>query len=511
MVEVRSRSGRGRAGGAFQPVAERRADPSARTDASILVVDDELLIRETLVEYLSQEGFSVSSFASGEDALEQAAEQRFDIVLCDVHLPGLDGLELLDRLQRISPETFVLLITAYATVENAVEAFQRGAHDYLMKPILLEEVLSKIQRLLAHRALYLENQWLRRELNLEHPLESGRIVGSSAAMAQVFEMVRKVAPTPSTVLILGESGTGKELVARAIHAGYRPSTTGDRSEEESLSPKAESRKPKVEGRKPIAESRFVALNCAAIPHDLLENQLFGHRKGAFTGADRDQPGVFVHAGAGTVFLDEIGEMPLATQAKLLRAIEQKEIMPVGAHEPIRVEARVLAATNKDLLKEVEAGRFREDLYYRLNVVCITIPPLRERREDIPDLVQFLLARHARTLGKRIGGVTHEAMQLLMACRWRGNVRELDNALQRAVILGEGPLVTPADLPPDLAPVEGDPALVDVLDLAVERFKKQHIERILRQTPDKKEAAQRLGIGLSSLYRHIADLAIQTQE
>ncbi len=504
MVELRSRSGRGKAGGAYQPEAGRPADSSARNDASILVVDDELLIRETLVEYLSQEGFSVSSFASGEDALEQAAERRFDIVLCDVHLPGLDGLELLDRLQRISPETFVLLITAYATVENAVEAFQRGAHDYLMKPILLEEVLSKIQRLLAHRALYLENQWLRRALNLEHPVESDRIVGSSAAMAQVFEMVRKVAPTPSTVLILGESGTGKELVARAIHAGYRP-------EEEGLPTKDESRKSKADGRKPMAESRFVALNCAAIPHDLLENQLFGHRKGAFTGADRDHPGVFVHAGSGTVFLDEIGEMPLATQAKLLRAIEQKEIMPVGAHEPIRVEARVLAATNKDLLKEVEAGRFREDLFYRLNVVCITIPPLRERREDIPDLVQFLLARHAGTLGKRISGVTHEAMQLLMACRWRGNVRELDNALQRAVILGEGPLVTPADLPPDLAPVEGDPALVDVLDLAVERFKKQHIERILRQTTDKKEAAQRLGIGLSSLYRHIADLAIQTQE
>jgi DNA-binding NtrC family response regulator len=477
MVETRSRP----VGRAFLPDG-KNARATASRRAAILVVDDELLIRETLVEYLAQEGFHVAASACGEDALEQAAQRRFDIVLCDVHLPGLDGLELLDRLQRISPETFVLLITAYATVENAVEAFQRGAHDYLMKPILLEEVLSKIHRLLAHRALHLENQWLRRQLNLDRRADGERIVGDSGAMAQVFEMVRKVAPTPSTVLIVGESGTGKELIARAIHDGYQGNDKSD--------------------------GRFVALNCAAIPHDLLENQLFGHRKGAFTGADRDQPGVFVHAGGGTVFLDEIGEMPLATQAKLLRAIEQKEIMPVGAHEPIRVEARVLAATNKDLLKEVEAGRFREDLYYRLNVVCISIPPLRERREDIPDLVEFLLARHARTLGKRINGVTHEAMQLLMACRWRGNVRELDNALQRAVILGEGPLVTPADLPPDLAPVEGDPALVDNLDKAVERFKKQHIERILRQTPDKKEAAQRLGIGLSSLYRNIAELAIQ---
>jgi transcriptional regulator with PAS, ATPase and Fis domain len=308
----------------------------------------------------------------------------------------------------------------------------------------------------------------------------------------VLEMVRKVGPTPSTVLIVGESGTGKELVARAIHA-----RTG-----------GEAGRPARAG---LLESRFVAVNCAAIPHDLLENQLFGHRKGSFTGADRDQVGLFVHAGSGTLFLDEVCEMPLATQAKLLRAIEQKEILPVGANEPVRVEARVLAATNKDLLHELEAGRFREDLYYRLNVVCIRIPPLRERREDIPALVDFLLARHARTLGKRIGGVTHEAMRVLLACRWRGNVRELDNALQRAVILGEGPLVTPADLPPDLAPAEGDPAMVDDLGEAVKRFEKQHIERILCLLPDKKEAAQRLGIGLSSLYRRIAELGIQAPD
>jgi transcriptional regulator with PAS, ATPase and Fis domain len=350
--------------------------------------------------------------------------------------------------------------------------------------------LTKVRRLLAHRDLYLENMWLRRELNRGH--EADQLVGASGPMKQVFEMVRKVGPTPSTVLIAGESGTGKELVARAIHA-----RTVDGS-----------------GGRPargLGEARFVAVNCAAIPHDLLENQLFGHRKGSFTGADRDQTGLFVHAGSGTLFLDEIGEMPLATQAKLLRAIEQKEILPVGANEPVHVEVRVLAATNKDLLKEVEAGRFREDLYYRLNVVCIHIPPLRDRREDIPQLVEFLLARHARTLGKHIHGVTHEAMQILLACRWRGNVRELDNALQRAVILGEGPLVTVADLPPDLAPVVGDPALVDDLGEAVERFEKQHIERILRLLPDKKEAAQRLGIGLSSLYRRIAELGIQMTE
>ena len=454
----------------------RRAAPAA----SILVVDDEVLIRDTLAEYLGQEGYAVAACATGEEALALAARQRFDVALCDVQLPGMDGLQLLERLHRISPEIFVLLITAYATVENAVEAFQRGAHDYLMKPILLDEVLGKVRRLIAHRALHLENQWLRRELNRARP---GQIVGASPAMQQVFAVARKVAPTRSTVLITGESGTGKELIARAVFEW---------------------------GPERPAPSRFIAVNCAAIPHDLLENQLFGHRKGAFTGADRDQAGVFVHAGSGVVFLDEIAELSPAVQAKLLRAIEQKEIQPVGANEPVRVEARVLAATNKDLKQEVEAGRFREDLFYRLAVVTIHLPPLRKRREDIPDLVTHLLNRHAQTLGKRLHGVTHEAMQLLLACRWRGNVRELDNALQRAAILGEGPLITPADLPPDLAPVEGDPAPVDDLGEAVRRFEKQHIERILRQIQDKREAARRLGMGLSSLYRRISELGIQTQ-
>ena len=440
-------------------------------------MDDEPLIRSTLAEYLTQEGFDVATCAAGEEALLQAAEQCFDVALCDVQLPGIDGIELLERLHQISPQTFVLFITAYATVENAVRAFQRGAQDYLMKPILLDEVLGKIRRLLTYRALYQENQALRRELNRDYDFD--HIVGHSAAMQRVFDMVRKVAPTRSTVLLEGESGTGKELIARAIHAQGAG-----------------------------AEARFLAINCAAIPHDLLENQLFGHRKGAFTGADRDQPGLFLHAGAGTIFLDEVGELTLSTQAKLLRAIDQKEIFAVGANEPVQIEARILAATNKDLRHAVDQGRFREDLYYRLNVVSIRIPALRERREDIPELVEFLLAKQAKALGKRVNGVTHETMQRLLACPWKGNVRELENALQRALILGEGPVITPSDLPPDLAPVPDDPALVDELAEAVRRFERQHIERILRQVPDKKEAAQRLAVGLSSLYRKIAELGIR---
>ncbi len=446
----------------------------ASSRAAVLVCDDEPLIRDTLAEFLAQEGFAVEAAGSGEEAVRRATNRYFDVVLCDVNLPGIDGIETLQRVLTVNPETFVLLITAYGTVESAVEAFQRGAQDYLMKPILLDEVLGKIRRLLKLRDLNRENQWLRRALHQQQPADA--VVGHSPAMARLYELARKVAPTKSTVLVQGESGTGKEVLARYVH---------EQSKGE----------------------RFLAVNCAAIPHDLLENQLFGHRKGAFTGADRDQTGVFVHAGDGTVFLDEIAELPMATQAKLLRAIEQKEILPVGANEPVRVEARIIAATNKALAAEVQCGRFREDLFYRLNVVTLTLPPLRDRREDIPELVEFLLARHAKSLNKQINGVSHEAMRLLIACPWKGNVRELDNALQRAVILGDGPLVTPADLPPDLAPVADDPNLVDDLTQAMKRFERRHIERILHQTTDKKEAAKRLGIGLSSLYRKIDELNV----
>ena len=452
--------------------------------ASVLVVDDEPIIRETLAEFLQQEGFTVVTCATGEAAVERAGLQKFDLVLCDVNLPGLDGIEVLERITTRCPETFVILITAYATVETAVEAFQRGAHDYLMKPIILHEVLSKIRRLLQTRDLFRENQWLRRELNRD--AASGEMVlGQSLVMKQALELARKVGPTPSTVLILGESGTGKELMARAIHRFAQVAKPND--------------------------GRFLAINCAAIPADLLENQLFGHRKGSFTGADRDTDGLFVHAGRGTVFLDEVGELPLSTQAKLLRAIEQKEIFPVGADEPVKVEARILAATNKDLQKEASTGRFREDLFYRLNVFSITLPALRSRREDIPELVDFLLAKHARTMGKKFTGVTHEAMQLLLTHPWKGNVRELDNALQRAIILGDGPLVTAEDLPPDIAPQPTDPFGIDDLDEAVKRFEKLHIERLLRTHTDKREVAKKLDIGLSSLYRKIEQYGIRIDE
>jgi transcriptional regulator with PAS, ATPase and Fis domain len=304
-------------------------------------------------------------------------------------------------------------------------------------------------------------------------------------MKQVMEIVRRVAPTNSNVLILGESGTGKELLARAIHK------------------QAQTARP--------TDGKFLAINCAAIPTELLENQLFGHRRGAYTGADKDSVGLFVHAGDGTVFLDEIGDLPLMTQAKLLRVIEQKEVLPVGANEPVTANARILAATNKDLAAEVAAGRFRNDLYFRLNVVSVTLPALRDRLEDLPQLIEFQLTKYARNVGKKFTALSHDAMKALLVHRWTGNIRELDNAIHRAVILGDPPLITPADLPPSIGQSAGTPSPfgVDDLEEANKRFEKLHIERILAETPDKKDAAKRLGIGVSSLYRKIEAYGIDT--
>ncbi|HXD88676.1 MAG TPA: sigma-54 dependent transcriptional regulator [Urbifossiella sp.] len=431
---------------------------------SILVIDDEPIIRSNLAEFLQQEGFAVQTAASGELGLQMLARHKFDAVLCDVNLPGIDGLEVLERATQASPETFVLLITAYATVESAIDAFHKGVHDYLMKPIILKEVERKLRRLLAQRDLFRENQRLHRELNRAN--EAGEmVVGTTPVMQQVVAMARKAARTPTTVLITGDSGTGKELLARWIHAAAQ------------------------DAQRP---SRFVPINCAAIPADNVESFLFGC------------------SDAGTLFLDEIGELPATAQAKLLRVIEQKESLPAGASEPRRLTARIIAATNKDLPKEVESGRFREDLFYRLNVVVLSLPPLRDRREDIPELVNHLLAKHVRALGKKIAGASHEALQILRPGAWKGNIRELENVLQRAVILGDGAMVTPADLPPDLAPRGDDPSAVDELTQAVERFEKLHIERILRQTADKREAAKRLGIGISSLYRKIEQYGIAAE-
>jgi DNA-binding NtrC family response regulator len=444
----------------------------------VLIVDDEEVIASTLKEFLQGEGFEVATARDLPTALAQVEALEPEIVLCDVQLPGADGITVLNRVLQIRPETLFIMITAYATVENAVAAFQRGAHDYLMKPVLFEDLLAKIGRLIRFRRLLRENQALRRQLHAPGDLDA--LVGDSPPIGAVKALIRKVAPTKTTVLITGESGTGKELVARALHA-----------------------------LGPASEEMFLAINCAAIPHDLLENQLFGHVRGAFTGADRDHAGLFVAAGRGTVFLDEIGELGRSTQAKLLRAIENKEVLPVGATRPLSFQARLLTATNKDLAAEVAADRFRADLYYRLNVVSIHLPPLRSRREDIPALVSALLAKHAKSLGKRIDGVDNATIRGLMLAPWIGNVRELDNALERALILSEGPILTPDDFPAGLIVESDGDAAGDNLRAAVRDYERQHIQRVLRECgDDKREAARRLGLGLSSLYRKLEEVGVR---
>jgi DNA-binding NtrC family response regulator len=444
------------------------------TKGRVLVVDDEEVIASTLQEFLQGEGYEVAVASDAPSALASIEKFEPDLALCDVQLPGSDGLELLEKLLRLRPELLVLIITAYATVESAVAAFRKGAHDYLMKPVIFDELLTKLDRLIRFRHLTLENHALRKQLHA--PVDIETLVGESPPMREVKTLIRKLGSTRSNILITGESGTGKELVARALHAqGVDPDTP------------------------------FLAINCAAIPHELLENQLFGHVRGSFTGADRDRSGLFAAAGRGTVFLDEIGELPLLTQAKLLRVIETKEVLPIGATRCEPIAARIVAATNRDLALEVDAGRFREDLYYRLNVVSIPLPPLRDRPEDIPDLIAVLLARHSLALNKRIDGVDNATIRRLASATWKGNVRELGNALERAAILGEGSTLTLDDFPVDLVGTQSLDDNADDLRAALERFERQHIRRVLdRCDGDKKEAARRLNLGLSSLYRKLED-------
>ncbi|MSR56824.1 MAG: sigma-54-dependent Fis family transcriptional regulator [Planctomycetaceae bacterium] len=447
-----------------------------KSTRQVLIVEDEPVIRNTLREFLTSEGFLVSEAATVADALTQVRQRDFVVAICDVRLPDGDGIGLLKRLLQMDPDLFVLIITAYATVENAVEAFKAGAYDYLVKPVLFDDLHHKLQRLFRYRELFVENQSLRRELSRQDRFDE--LVGSSKSLEEVQATIRKIAATHSNVLLEGESGTGKELFARVIHRAG-----------------------------PKSHEKLLAVHCATQPVELLEAQLFGQCKGAFPGAQSDQPGILLHAGEGTVFLDEVGQLPLATQSKLLRAMEFQEIMPLGGTEPVRVASRIIASTTRDLMREVAEGRFQEDLFYRLNGVKIRIPPLRERLDDIPELVEFFIGKHTAALGKRVTGATSETMRLLMSARWKGNVRQLDNAIERAVIMCEEAQIEPKDLPPDLLGVGQILPDTDDLRSALRHYERMHISRVLRQWPDKREAAKRLRLGLSSLYRKIEELGL----
>ena len=448
---------------------------------TILVVDDESVARHSVAEVLQEEGYQVHEAADGPAALQALEELDLDLVLCDLRMPGSDGLSVLKMARERYPQTMFMLMTAHGSVATSVEALRLGAQDYLLKPLLFEDVLHKVDRLLTHKQQAWEIQILRREVNQDADFE--RLVGRSPAMQEVLGLIEKVAPTNAPVLLTGESGTGKEVVARLIHAHSAQK-----------------------------DNVFLPINCGAIPETLLESQLFGHTKGAFTGATGSQEGLFQRARGGTIFLDEIGEMPLPLQVKLLRVIEEKEVLPLGATNPLKVDVRILAATNRNLKQEVEKGQFREDLYYRLNVIGLSLPPLRDRREDIPLLVEYLVQRNNRELKEAYNGVDNQAMKLLMSLPWRGNVRELDNVLERAMILGGGEWISVADLPrgeassaPPRAPTGEN------LKEAVRAYERSHIENVLnRMDGDKRAAAELLGLSLSSLYRKLEEFDVQPE-
>lgn len=446
----------------------------------ILIVDDELILRENIAFILRKEGYEVEEAQDGQEAYEKFLKSNFDIVVSDIEMPKMKGIELLEKISQIDSQIIFIFITAYGSLETAIAALRLGASDYILKPIDFDELLLKIKRLLEYKKLILENQNYRRELQKQYSFDN--IIGKSEAMQRVFEMIRSVAETNSSVLITGNSGTGKELVSRAIHYNG-----------------------------PRKDKPFVVVNCGAIPETLTESELFGHKRGAFTGAIRDKDGLFKTADGGTLFLDEISEMPLQSQVKLLRAIEQKEIIPVGSSTPIPVDVRIISATNKDLLAEVEAGRFRRDLYYRLNVVEIKLPSLAERVEDIPLLVDYFVDKYRKEMNKPIKGVDSNAMKALINYEWRGEVRELENVIERAVIFCKGEYITLADLPnyiSNTAINEENMTEIKNLERALNEFEKKYIQRALMQNNhDKEKTAKMLGISTATLYRRIKELKI----
>ncbi|MEG6506631.1 sigma-54-dependent transcriptional regulator [Nitratidesulfovibrio sp. 1201_IL3209] len=473
------------------------------TTATILIVDDDAAHRSMLRTMLRGWGYATEEADDGESAVEKVRQRAWDAVLMDVRMARMDGIEALHRILDWNPATPVLIMTAFSSVDTAVEALRTGAYDYLTKPLDFDVLRHTLERALDHTRLASENRELRERLTAQAGQGAAGalygIIGRSAPMRELVEMIATVAPSEATVLITGESGTGKELVARALHAASHR-----------------------------AARQLVTVNCAALTETLLESELFGHERGAFTGADRRREGRFVQADGGTLFLDEIGEMPLPLQAKLLRALQQGEVQRVGSDTPLTVDVRVIAATNRDLREEAAAGRFREDLYYRLNVITVHVPALRERAGDVPLLAAFFLDRYTEKNRKHLKGFSPQAMDLLLRHDWPGNVRELENAIERAVILATGDYVTERELPLHLgtggiggnggnagaggaagsdagagnAPADGD-GLAPYAGLSLEDLERRAIIATLRETGDNKsEAARRLGITRATLHNKL---------
>jgi len=450
----------------------------------ILIVDDEASVRDWLTIYLKRAGHSYRTAADGAEALVALKEERFDLVITDLKMPRVSGLDVLRAVKARNPQTEVVVITAFATPETAIEAMKAGAYDYLTKPFKIDEMGLIISRALEKRALVQDVTALREQLVGRYRFED--LVGKSEAMRQVFELAKHVAGTKSTVLITGESGTGKELVARALH-----------------------------NASPRAKSPFVAINCGAIPENLLEAELFGHVRGAYTGAVSDSEGMFLSAQGGTLVLDEVGEMPLALQVKLLRALQERVVRPVGGTRDRQVDVRVIAITNRDLEQEMAENRFRQDLYYRLNVISIVVPRLADRSEDIPLLVHHFVRKFTLEQNKRIETVEPEAMRLLLGYTFPGNVRELENLVERAVTLAPGSALTASFLcPPSGGATAGKPAVGEIppegieLETIVADVEREYIRQALEQTRGvRKDAAKLLGISFRSLRYRLDKLEI----
>jgi DNA-binding NtrC family response regulator len=445
----------------------------------VLVVDDERAIRDLLSDAVRDAGYEVFSARNGQEALSAIRQEHIHIAICDIKMPGMDGIDLLKKIPDISPETVVIMITAYASVETAVDALRYGAFDYILKPFINEDVIAKISRIDQYLKIKRENQMLRQEVEKHYDFHN--IIAKSQPMQDVFDMVRKVSPTGSNILITGESGTGKEMIARAIHFNS-----------------------------PMKEGKFLPINCGTIPTTLWESELFGHLKGAFTGASGNKEGYLQIVEGGTLFLDEISEIPLDAQVKLLRVIDNQEFTPLGSVKTKRLNARIIAASNKELKEVMDGGNFREDLYYRLNVVRIHIPPLRERKEDIPPLVRHFIGQFNPELGKNVHGVDNMTMKLLLSYTWEGNVRELKNVVERAMIFCDREVIGSPDMPMELNETKTMSELIGHGDLrqSVKEFEKISILSALEEASfDKRKAASRLGLSKSSFYRKMEELGI----
>ncbi len=433
----------------------------------LLIVDDEQTLRESLQRVFSREGYDADAVNSAESALELLASNVYHVVITDIILPGIDGIELLKRIKEKLPEQLVIIITAYASIDTAIRAIRLGAYDYIVKPIVHEEIKQTVKNAVKQRALQSENILLKKQIEKEYAFTS--IISASKLMNGVIDHLKKVADTKSNALILGETGTGKELIARAMHFN---STRADKP--------------------------FVPINCSAIPENLLESELFGYVKGAFTGAFNSRHGLLAQADKGTVFLDEIGDLGIGLQSKLLRVIEDREIRPVGSTQSIKIDVRFLFATNRDIEKMVAAGTFRPDLYYRMNVITIKLPPLRQRREDIEPLVNYFVLNYAKELGKPVHGIEKNAMDSLKAYHWYGNVRELQNVIERAILITEDGSIKPEHLPDNIriGGSSADSALAD--KLSIEDYTKAFIAEY-QDSCNETQLAGMLGITRKALW------------